>query len=128
MNKKIPRWAKPKLEELKRQADAIWGNSDSVHYCSSVSEWEGCLVLELGTKDNTDIPESWHWFSVGHVVPGPKRGTFEYRVKYRKNVYVEMTGWDELLKTLESDLKEYSDRMMRAVQRKLEQEIDSLPG
>lgn len=128
MIKKIPKWAKPKLEELKRQADAIWGNSDSIHYCSSITEWDGQLSLELGIKDNTDIPESWSWFSVGIVTPGTKRGTFEYKVKCRYEVYVVVDSWDELLRTLESDLKEYGDRMMRAVQRKLVREIDSLPG
>ena len=49
-------------------------------------------------------------------------------VKYRNEVYVHVNGWDELISTLESDLKEYNRKMMRALQKNLELEIDSLPG
>lgn len=126
--KKIPRWARPKLEELKRRADAIWHMSDTVHYLSGISEWDGHLYLELGPKDRKDIPESWHWFSVGHVVPVPGKKKFEYNVRYNNNVYVVVDGWDELVNTLKDDLAEYNGKMMNALRRKLEQDIDSLPG
>lgn len=123
----IPDWAMPKLEEYKRLADSKWHMSDTVHYISTING-NGYLAIELGPKDREDIPGSWYWYSVGYVIPVPDKQEFDYAIKYHNETYVHVNGWEKLIDNLESDLKEYNQKMLRAIQKKVEQEIDSLPG
>ena len=126
--KKIPDWARPKLEEYKRIADSRWHMSETTHYISTLSEFDGRLCIELGPKDREEVSGSWFWYSFGIVAPMPGKQVFEYMVKYPNNVYVHVNGWDDLISTLESDLKKYNRKMLSALQKNLELEIDSLPG
>ena len=125
---KISDWARPKLEEYKRLADSRWHMSETVHYVSAVFDYDGRLVIELGPKEREDVSGSWHWYSVGYVVQVQGKQEFEYMVKYYNNVYVHVNSWDDLISTLESNLEEYNRKMLRALQKNLVLEIDSLPG
>lgn len=125
---KIPDWARPKLEEYKRIADSRWHMSETTHYISSINEYDCRLNIELGPKEREDVSGSWFWYSDGIVTPVPGEQAFEYMLKYRNEVYVHVNSWDELISTLESDLEEYNRKMLRALQKNLELEIDSLPG
>ncbi len=124
----IPDWARPKLEEYKRLADSIWHMTETTHYISTISEYDCRLCIELGPKEREEVSDSWYWYSVGIIAPMPGEQVFEYMVKYRNEVYVHVNGWDDLISTLESDLKKYNRKMLKALQKNLEREIDSLPG
>lgn len=128
---KISDWAMPKLEEYKRLADSRWRMSETTYYISNIRYNKtgiGKLCIELGPREREDVSGSWYWHSVGIVAPLPGEQVFEYMVKYRNEVYVHINGWDDLISTLESDLKEYNQKMLRALRKNLELEIDSLPG
>ena len=124
----ISDWARPKLEEYKRLADSRWHMSETVHYISAVSDYDGRLAIELGPKEREDVSGSWNWYTVGYVVQVPGKPEFEYILKYHNEVYVQVNSWDDLISTLDSDLEEYNRKMLRALQKNLEREIDSLPG
>lgn len=117
---------KEKLDEYKRIADAKWHLSETTHYISGI--YSGILSIEVGPRDRDDVPDSWHWFSVGMVVPVPGKQEFKFKVKYPNEVYVQVNSWDELISTLESDLEEYNRKMLRALQKNIELAIDNLPG
>lgn len=126
MNNKIPKWAKPKLVDLKKKADKIWHYSDSTHYCASVSEWEGRLAIELGPKDHPDVPESYYLYSVGYVTPNSDK-TLSYVIR-KNDEFEDLSCWEELVIRLKDDLEEYNQIILNALRKNLEKAIDSLPG
>lgn len=120
-------YVKPKIAEYKQIADAKWHMSETTHYLSNVSK-QGVLSIEVGPRDREDVAGSWYWFSVGIVTPVPGKQEFKYEIKYPNEVYVHVNSWGELISTLESDLAEYNRKMLKALQKNLELEIDNLPG
>ena len=119
-------WAKPKLDEYKRIADAKWRMSETTYYVSNI--YQGVLSITLGPKECEEIPGSLFWHSTGIVTPVHGKQEFNYKIKYPNEVYVHVNGWDKLVSTLESDLKKYNRKMLKALQKNVERAIDSLPG
>jgi len=125
----ITEWGRPKLEEYKRLADTKWHMSKTTHYISTIWNYSGIqLKIELGPKDRKDVPGSWYWYSVGYVTPVPDTQVFEYGVKHADGRFVRVNSWDGLVSILESDLKNYNRKMIKVIQKNLEQAIESLPG
>lgn len=125
----IEEWARPKLEEYRRLADAKWHMSETTHYSSSIWNYGDIkLKIELGPRDRADVPGSWYWYSVGYVTPVPDTQVFKYGVKHADGTFVRVNCWDDLVSIMESDLKEYNRKMMKVIQKNVEREIDSLPG
>lgn len=125
----ITEWGRPKLEEYKRLANAKWHMSETTHYISTICEYGDIqLKFELGPRERKDVPGSWYWYSVGYVTPVPDTQEFEYGVKHADGTFVRVNSWDDLVSTMESDLKKYNRKMMKVIRKNLEQEIESLPG
>ena len=124
---KIPDWSMPVLRELKAKADSIWRMSDTTHYVSSISRWEGRLQIELGPKDCDDIPGSYYWYSVGYVTPQHPKKELVFEVRH-DGCIEEVSCWEEIIYKLKDDLAAYNKKIIETRQKNLEQAIDSLPG
>ena len=127
---RLPNWVRPILKDYKAKAEKTWRYTDSTHFVVSISEFDRRLLIELGPKGCDDIPGAFYWYSTATVSPGEKTGQLYFWLEYRdgKKDQVKLSGWEELVDTLNADLAAYNRRVTEARRKMLEEEIDSLPG
>lgn len=127
---RLPNWVRPVLKDYQAKAEKIWQYTDSTHFVASISETDRILLIELGPNGCEDIPGAYYWYSVATVSPGEKTGQLNFLLECRegKKQLVKLSGWEELVDTLNADLTAYNRRVTEARRKMLEEEIDSLPG
>lgn len=127
---RLPNWVRPILKDYKAKAEKTWRYTDSTHFVTSISEIDRNLLIELGPNGCDDIPGAYYWYSVATVSPGSKTGQLNFLLECRegKKQLIELSGWEELVDTLNADLAAYNRRVTEARRKMLEEEIDSLPG
>lgn len=121
------------IEELRRieaRAKATYKLDGTTHFFSMVSEYPDLLSIELGIAAEEGLPESYYWYSVGHVQAYPD-GSYKYCVKSgidvpAKRKYVEVSGEEEMFIKLDDDYREYLRRIRKYRERKLALAIDAL--